>query len=363
MINKPSPIENTISHTNDSDTNNSIEDREPYLITIPNELGGDRIDVAMSEIIPELSRNKIINWIKSGHILVDNLPIKPSTKILGGETVLITPSLSEAVLAFTPEKIDLDIIYQDAHIIIINKPNGLVVHPGSGNWSGTLLNGLLYQFPELKHLPRAGIVHRLDKDTSGLMVVARTILAQTNLVQQLQNRSVIRIYRAIVEGHTLSNGTINKNIGRNPQNRIKMTVLAVGGKEAITHYRTLQYFEKFSYIECKLETGRTHQIRVHLKEIGHPLVGDQVYGTKKINYPDNIVEAISYLNRQALHAIKLSLVHPATGELVKFKIPLAADMRYLLNELRANEGTSNDNMDDELLDETSDNWEVIYVKE
>jgi 23S rRNA pseudouridine1911/1915/1917 synthase len=363
MINKPLPIENNISHTNISKTQEDVETPEPYWVTIPNELAGNRIDAAMSVIIPELSRNKIINWIKSGHILVDNLPIKPASKIFGGETVLITPTLSSEVLAYTPENIDLEIIHQDEHIIIINKPRGLIVHPGSGNWSGTLLNGLLYHFPELRHLPRAGIVHRLDKDTSGLMVVARTLLAQTSLVQQLQNRSVTRLYRAIVEGHTLQNGVINKNIGRDLQNRIKMAVLEIGGKEAITYYRTIQHFEKFSYLECKLATGRTHQIRVHLKSIGHPIAGDTVYGTKKNNYPENIQGAILALNRQALHAIKLRLVHPATKEIMEFRAPLALDIQYLLNELKNNEGISEGNESDALLEASDDTWEFIYVKE
>lgn len=337
--------------------NNNIDNTEPYFVTIPNNLAGFRIDAALGVIIPELSRSVITNWIKAGAILVENKIPKPKDRVLGSEKVFITPILSDDRLAFTPENIDLDIVYQDNHVIVINKPPGLIVHPGNGNWSGTLLNGLLYHFPELKHIPRAGIVHRLDKDTSGLMVVARTTLAQIKLVEQLQNRTVSRIYRAIVEGHTPQKGKVNKNIGRDLHNRIKMAVLAVGGKEAITHFHTLQHFSQFSYIECKLETGRTHQIRVHMKSIHHPLVGDGTYGSNKINYPQHIVDAIVSLNRQALHALKLSFIHPQSNEIVSFSSNMPEDMRFLLHELE-----HDGNLDEE---ENYDDgeWEILYVNE
>ncbi len=265
--------------------------------------------------------------------------------------------MSDDKLAFTPENINLDIIYSDNHIIIINKPAGLIVHPGNGNWNGTLLNGLLYHFPELKYIPRAGIVHRLDKDTSGLMVVARTTLAQVKLVEQLQNHTVSRIYRAIACGRTPQKGIINKNIGRDLHNRIKMSVLSVGGKEAITHFRTLQHFKEFSYVECRLETGRTHQIRVHMKSIHHPLVGDQTYGNNKINYETNIVDAIISLNRQALHALKLSFIHPESNEIVSFSSSMPEDMNFLLHELEqeGNPDSENDYDDGE--------WKILYVNE
>jgi 23S rRNA pseudouridine1911/1915/1917 synthase len=336
---------------------NNIDSTEPYFVTIPNNLAGLRIDAALSEIIPELSRSVITNWIKAGAILVADTVPKPKDRVVGSEKVFITPIISDDKLAFIPEDIDLDIVYEDNHIIVINKPAGLIVHPGNGNWSGTLLNGLLYHFPELKQIPRAGIVHRLDKDTSGLMVVARTNLAQVRLVEQLQNRTVSRIYRAIVEGHTPKNGTVNKNIGRDLHNRIKMAVLAVGGKEAITGFRTLQHFNEFSYIECKLETGRTHQIRVHMKSIHHPLVGDKTYGNHKINYPQHIVDAIVSLNRQALHALKLSFIHPKSNEVMSFTSKMPEDMRMLLRELReVVEDFDEDSYDD-------GNWEVMYVNE
>jgi len=341
-----------------TESQNNIDSTEPYFVTIPNNLGGSRIDAALSEIIPELSRSVITNWIKAGAILVEDKIPKPKDRVLGSEKVFITPIMSDDKRAFTPEDIDLDVVYSDKHIIVINKPAGLIVHPGNGNWSGTLLNGLLYHFPELKHIPRAGIVHRLDKDTSGLMVVARTTLAQVRLVEQLQNHTVTRIYRAIVEGRTPKSGTVNKNIGRDLHNRIKMAVLAVAGKEAITHFRTLQYFDEFSYIECKLETGRTHQIRVHMKSIHHPLVGDKTYGSHKINYPQHIADAIISLNRQALHALKLSFIHPESNEVVSFTSAIPEDIRFLLHELE-HDGNS-DNDDDDFDD---GNWEILYVNE
>jgi 23S rRNA pseudouridine1911/1915/1917 synthase len=337
---------------------NSIDSTEPYFVTIPNNLAGLRIDAALSVIIPELSRSVITNWIKAGAILVGDKIPKPKDRVIGSEKVFITPIISDDKLAFTPEDIDLDIVYSDNHIIVINKPAGLIVHPGNGNWSGTLLNGLLYHFPQLHHIARAGIVHRLDKDTSGLMVVARTALAQVKLVEQLQNRTVSRIYRAIVMGHTPQKGMVNKNIGRDLHNRTKMAVLNIGGKEAITHFRTLEHFSEFSYIECKLETGRTHQIRVHMQSIHHPLVGDQTYGSRKINYPQHIADAIISLNRQALHALKLSFIHPESNEVMSFTSKMPEDMKMLLHALR---DTVEDFDEEDSYDDG--NWEVMYVTE
>ena len=334
-------------------------DSEPFAFTIPDNQSGERLDVALAAIIPELSRSKLTNWIKEGLVLVNNQIIKPKEKVLGGESVVISPPLSDETKAYTAENIPIDIIFEDEHILVINKPSGLTVHPGNGNWSGTLLNALLFHYPQLSQIPRAGIVHRLDKDTSGLMVVAKTLIAQTKLVKQLQNHSVSRIYRAIAEGHLPESGTIKENIGRDPRNRIKMTTLKFGGKESITHYKVLEYFDKLSYIECKLETGRTHQIRVHMKSIGHALVGDKTYGSGKINYTPDILDAIISLDRQALHALKLSFIHPLTGEQVNFSCKLAADFKYLLDQLK----TDTNETDEEVYDDEDDEWEVIYVKD
>ncbi|TXI97812.1 MAG: RluA family pseudouridine synthase [Neisseriales bacterium] len=332
-------------------------DLETFDFTIPNNYIGIRTDIALAEIISDLSRSKLTNWLKEGHILINQNPAKPKDKIMGGEHVVVTPPFSEESQAFSPENIDLNVIYEDDQVIVINKPAGLVVHPGAGNWSGTLLNGLLYHYPELTNVPRAGIVHRLDKDTTGLMVVARTLNAQISLVQQLQVRSVSRIYRAFVEGYPFKEGIINKKIGRDPHNRTKMVTLDHGGREAITRYRVLKQFDKICYIECKLETGRTHQIRVHMKDKGFPLIGDPVYGTKKINYQPEVVDAIEQLNRQALHAIKLSFVHPTTNKTLNFKTRMADDMRNLLAALSFGIQLDTEEWDDE----DDSNWEIIYA--
>lgn len=333
-------------------------DGESIIFTIPNKYIGIRIDAAIAEIIADLSRTKLTNWMKEGHILVNQKMAKPRDKIMGDEEIVINPPFSEERLSFVPENIPLSIIYEDDHVIVINKPAGLTVHPGAGNWSGTLLNGLLYHFPELANIPRAGIVHRLDKDTTGLMVIARSLIAQISLVQQLQTRSVSRIYRAFVEGYPFKEGIVNKNMGRDPKNRIKMATLEHGGKEAITRYRTLRQFDKIAYIECKLETGRTHQIRVHMRDRGHHLIADPLYGSKKINYAPEVVAAIEDLNRQALHAIKLSFIHPKTLEVMSFKTRLAEDLRNLLSALNFNEEFELDNMDEY---EDNGEWEIIYA--
>ncbi|OHX17138.1 RluA family pseudouridine synthase, partial [Chromobacterium sphagni] len=267
---------------------------------------------------------------------------------------------------------DLPIVFEDEHILVINKPAGLVVHPASGNWSGTLLNGLLHHCPSLAGVPRAGIVHRLDKDTSGLMVVAKTLPAQTELVRQMQARTVKRIYRAIADGVVPFDGTIDANIGRDPHNRLKMAVLKFGGKPAITHIRVLERFASHSYIECKLETGRTHQIRVHMRESGHPLSADPVYGNPRHKMDDDTAAAVRALGRQALHAYALALVHPATGEERSWKAPLPEDFRRLLDLLRGDgalpdedafvpaEELDDEDWDDD--DEDDGDVEVIYAR-
>lgn len=362
-----SPIELDTANTDDTDQDfidyEPSDSAKPFTVIVPDNLAGMRLDAALAVIIPELSRSKLTNWLKDGLILVNSQRLKPKDKVYGGESILVTPTFSDETLAFTPENIPLEVVYEDEDVLVINKPAGLTVHPGNGNWSGTLLNALLYHYPEQKVLPRAGIVHRLDKDTTGLMVIAKTMLAQTKLVQQLQIHSVLRIYRAIVEGNPPKTGTVNANIGRDPRNRVKMAALKFGGKEAITHYRVLKEFSNFSYIECKLETGRTHQIRVHLKSIGHPLVADPVYGSSKINYSEPIVDAIHSLNRQALHALKLHFSHPRTGEEIKLRVSLANDMKFLLSQLEDEETDYANFMElDDSDHEDDGDWEVIYAK-
>lgn len=349
---------------------NGIADKRE--LHIPFHLGGERLDAAIAKLLPDYSRSRLSQWIKDGHVLVDGKPAIPKTKLLGGEKVDITIPMSDEQMAFQPEPIPLNIVYEDDHILVINKQAGLVVHPASGNWSGTLLNGLLHYCPQLATIPRAGIVHRLDKETSGLMVVAKTIPAQTELVRQLQARTVKRIYRAVADGMVPFDGKIETQIGRDPHNRQKMAVLKFGGKTAITHIRVLERFASHSYIECKLETGRTHQIRVHMREARHPLAGDPLYGNIRHDMPDTILQAVQALGRQALHAFSLALIHPATGEQRSWKAPLPDDMVHLLETLR---GVPEERMDTlppdyDDTDEEDDDWddddsdvEVFYVRD
>lgn len=297
-------------------------------------------------------------------VTVDGKASIPKLKLWGGEhiCVLIQPNPEET--SFQAEDIPLDLVYQDDSILVINKPAGLVVHPGSGNWSGTLLNGLLHAFPELKTIPRAGIVHRLDKDTSGLMVVARTLAAQHNLVQQLQARSVKRHYLAVVQGKLSGDGTVDAPIGRNPRERIKMAVVH-SGKPAITHWRAIEPFAVHTLVECRLETGRTHQIRVHMAHIGHPLASDPVYGGKPRFTSKELMLALEDFNRQALHARKLSLIHPESGKTMTWKAPIPEDMTTLLYALRADAGMAaeEESWDNDDWGDDEDDCEIFYVKD
>ena len=305
---------------------------------------------------------------------VNGKPAKPKDKMIGGEILAVTIQASEETLAFTPETMDLNIIYEDDTVIVLNKPAGLVVHPAAGNWTGTLLNGLLAHCAALSQVPRAGIVHRLDKDTSGLMVVAKTLSAQNHLVQQLQARTVKRIYRAIANGIVPFDGKIDTLIGRDPHNRTKMAVVKFGGKPAVTHVKVLERYLAHSYIECALETGRTHQIRVHMREANHPLAGDAVYGNPRHACSDTVKEEVKKLARQALHAYRLSFIHPKTGELVSFEAPLPPDIYHLLSVLRLESGLDSSLSHEEewldKLEEDDDDWneddydvEVVYVRE
>lgn len=306
-------------------------------LTIPHDFGGLRLDVALQRLLPDHSRSRLQAWIKEGLVTVDAKPSTSKTKVWGGEKISVQVQTKPEALAFTPEDIPLNIVYEDDHILVINKPAGMVVHPAAGNWTGTLLNALLFHAPQLKDVPRAGIVHRLDKDTSGLLVVAKTLAAQTNLVRQLQARTVKREYRAIVWGQIWRNGTIDQPIGRDPRSRTKMAINRMG-KPAITRYEVLERFSVQTYMRCNLETGRTHQIRVHMQFLKAPIVGDPVYGYRNIvpirSMTQTLRDEVSQFNRQALHAIKLGLNHPATNELMEWQIELADDMKALLEAMR-----------------------------
>lgn len=302
--------------------------------TVSDELIGKRLDQAVAQLFPDFSRSRLQGWIKDGALTVDGQVKRPRDKLLGGETIAIEAEL-EVIEDHQPQDIPLDIVYEDDDILVINKPAGLVVHPAVGHRDGTLLNALLHHFPDIAQVPRAGIVHRLDMDTTGLMVVAKTIAAQTDLVEQLQERSMGREYEAVVHGVMTGGGTVDEPMGRHSKNRQKMAVVGVG-KEAVTHYRVLKKLRSHTHIRLKLETGRTHQIRVHMAHINYPLVGDQLYGGR-FRLPkgcsDEMVEALRLFKRQALHAKKLELWHPITGELMSWEVELPDDMVALLDVL------------------------------
>ena len=303
---------------------------------VPYEMGNKRLDQVAAQLFPEYSRSRLQQWIKDGQLQVNGKTIRGRDKLVGGETLTLEAELT-AEGDWQAEDIPLDIIYEDDDILVVNKQAGLVVHPAAGNYEGTMLNGLLHHCPQLENIPRAGIVHRLDKDTTGLMVVAKTLQAQTNLVAQLQDRSMGREYEAVVQGHLTGGGKVDEPIGRHGTQRTKMAVNPMG-KEAITHYRVLHRFPTHTYIRLKLETGRTHQIRVHMAHIGYPLVGDSTYAartrlTKGIG-PD-LRETLLNFKRQALHARKLGLMHPVSGEFMEWEVDLPDDFVDLLAALEA----------------------------
>ena len=301
-------------------------------VEIPAECAGWRLDAALAKLFPEHSRSRLQAWLKAGLIRLDGGEAEPKRKVYGGERVDFDPGAavpSAPTFADAAEDIALKVVFEDEQLIVIDKPAGLVVHPGAGNASGTMMNALLHHAPQLAGIPRAGIVHRLDKDTSGLLVVAKTLTAQTDLVRQMQARSVKRHYLALVLGTVERDGTVDAPLGRHAVQRTKMAIVRAGGKEARTHYAVLERFAKATLLECRLETGRTHQIRVHLASIKHPLAGDPAYGKAKSG--DARLDAFS---RQALHAWRLALVHPATGAEMAWESPLPADFAQLLEELR-----------------------------
>lgn len=298
-------------------------------------MAGQRLDQALAELCPEYSRSRLKSWLNSGDILIDNASLRPRDKIHGGESVVINP-IADTSLDVKAEPIALDIIYQDEAMIVVNKPAGLVVHPAAGNWDGTLQNALLHHDPELEGLPRAGLVHRIDKETSGLLMVARTLTAHKTLVDQLQARTFQREYLTVVRGFITAGSTINEPIARHPTDRKRYAVRA-GGKESVTHYRVEKRFAKHTLLKVKLETGRTHQIRVHLSHRNHPIVGDQVYGGRYkaiANASELLSETLRGFKRQALHAAKLGVVHPVTGEEISWECELPSDMANLIRVLQ-----------------------------
>ena len=307
-------------------------------ITIPKELDGKRLDVALSELLPEYSRSKIQSWIKAGEVGVNNLNHR-QRDVVNADDIIKINTVPKNTDKDQAEAIDLNVIHEDDEIIIINKQAGLVVHPGAGNQKHTLVNALLHFDKNLDVLPRAGIVHRLDKDTTGIMIIARTIKSHTHLVNELQKRNIKRNYRALICGQLIAGGTIENKIGRHPVQRTKMTVTDKG-KLAITHYKIVKKFQHYSYLDIQLDTGRTHQIRVHMNSINHPVIGDPMYGKNsflKKGIETSLREHIKNFKRQALHAYSLELIHPKIKKVVKYKAEVPDDMKNLIKILEKND--------------------------
>jgi len=305
-------------------------------VQLPLASAGRRLDQVLAELFPDYSRSRLTSWIKSGDALLDGAVVLPRHLVRGDETVNLTVRMVQEV-ELAPEPIALDIRFEDKDVIVINKPVGLVVHPGAGNSAGTLQNALLHHDPKLVEVPRAGIVHRLDKDTSGLMVVARSLRAHTSLVDQLQTRSMHRQYEAVVNGSLIAGGTVDAPISRHPHDRLKQSVQE-GGREAVTHYRVRERFRGHALLQLNLETGRTHQIRVHMQHIRHALVGDSLYsGGLKLprGASAELIEILRGFKRQALHAERLEFLHPKSAKLVSVEAARPADMEKLIGALRA----------------------------
>jgi 23S rRNA pseudouridine1911/1915/1917 synthase len=314
----------------------STTDESSYTeISINPELAGLRLDQALAKLFPDYSRSRLQRWIKDGHVLVNGAVCRPKDTVFEADIIALTV-VEEPEIEWRPQAIPLDLVYEDEAVLVINKPAGLVVHPGAGNVDGTLSNALLHHDPEIAKVPRAGVVHRLDKDTSGLLVVARTLTAQKHLVEQLQDRAFEREYEALTVGVMTAGGTVDAPIGRHPSNRLRMAVVP-GGKEAITHYRVVERFRAHTHVRVKLETGRTHQIRVHMAHIHYPLVGDPVYGGR-LKIPAGASEALVAqlrgFKRQALHAARLGFKHPVSGQFMSWDVPVPDDMAQLLEACR-----------------------------
>ncbi len=301
---------------------------------IPFDLAGKRLDQVAVELFPDYSRARLQQWIEEGALRLNGNAARSKDKAPAMAWLVLETEL-QVVTENEAQDIPLDVVFEDEHLLVINKPAGLTVHPGAGQPDGTLLNALLFHCPNINHLPRAGIVHRLDKDTTGLLVVAKTLVAHTALVSQLQDRSMGRTYQAVVQGKIVRSGKVEAPIGRHPTQRVKMAVTN-DGKPAVTHYQPLQQFTAHTHVQLKLESGRTHQIRVHMAHLGHPLVGDTLYNLRKLSYKqlgEPLKQALDAFSRQALHAQNLQLVHPESGELMEFHCDLPDDFAQLLNAL------------------------------
>ncbi|UIJ76560.1 23S rRNA pseudouridine(1911/1915/1917) synthase RluD [Acinetobacter sp. SH20PTE14] len=320
----------------DNHTSDSTATRLSLQFQLDESYLGQRIDQVSALVWTDFSREKLKQWLKEGHLLVNGNTVKPKYKCEGKELLTLDVEL-EAQTRSLPEDIPLNIVYEDDDIMVINKPVGMVVHPGAGNSTGTLVNAILHHYPKSSELTRAGLVHRIDKDTSGLLVVAKNLESQFSLSKQLAKKSVYRIYDLIVYGNIIAGGTVDEPIKRHPVDRIKMAVLP-GGKDAVTHYNVKERFQNFTRVQARLETGRTHQIRVHFTYIGHGLVGDQVY-VPRVRMPAGasmlLDDTLRGFKRQALHAVKLGLVHPRTGEDMMFEAPWPEDFNQLVEVLRS----------------------------
>ncbi len=303
--------------------------------TVPDEIAGQRLDKALAQLFPAYSRARLQNWVREGHVLVDGTKWRTRDAVQGGEQIIISPQHAEPLI-YEPEVIPLEVAFEDEHLLVINKPSGLVVHPAAGNWHGTLLNALLSHAPALRRLPRAGIVHRLDKDTTGLMVVAKSEESHHSLVKQLQARDIHREYLTVVKDKLVAGGSVETPIGRHPVDRKRMAVI-LNGKPAVTHYRVEQRYRAHTLLRVTLETGRTHQIRVHMAHIRHPVLGDPVYGGRQQlprGASQSLIVIIQGFRRQALHACGLGLTHPASGDSMQWRADLPADMQMLVNALK-----------------------------
>lgn len=312
-----------------------MTNNEKISLTVPEDCTTQRLDQVLAKLLPEYSRSQLSGWIKSGHVLLDGKQVKPNTRVAGNELLEIAAQ-ARPPEPWDAQDIPLDIVHEDDDVIIINKPVGLVVHPGSGIQHSTLLNALLHHAPQLKNMPRAGIIHRLDKNTSGLLVIAKTPIAYTSLSRQLKNRTMSREYQAIVYGSMISGGKVDAPISRHPLERKRMAVVE-DGRHAVTHYRVAEKFPALTHLHLKLETGRTHQIRVHMHHIRHPIVGDSTYGGRvhlAKGMTDPLIQTLRGFKRQALHAFSLGFQHPTTGEEISFKIDLPEDMQDLIKALR-----------------------------